>query len=244
MAEWFEDWFNTDEYLEVYKHRNEKEAELLVELILNNVNLKPGSSVLDLACGAGRHSLLFAQKGFDVTAIDLSESLLKIGREQALNLSLNVNFVRSDLRKINLSSSFDLVLNLFTSFGYFESDEENFRIFEKITPLMNPGGTFVLDFINHTYLKNNLIPESTEEFTGGILIQKRKIIGNRVVKEIIINKNGLSKTFSESVRLFTPEELCNSLNKNGLVIKKKFGDFNGNEYDALSSPRIILFAEK
>ena len=83
MSEWFEVWFNTDEYLDVYQHRNEADANALVQLILKNVNLDRNASVLDLACGAGRHSILFAKRGFKVTAVDLSDNLLRVAKKSA-----------------------------------------------------------------------------------------------------------------------------------------------------------------
>lgn len=242
--EWFEEWFNTAEYLEVYKHRNEKEAGQLVRLILDNISYNPGASILDLACGAGRHSLLFAQKGFKVTAVDLSETLLKIAIEHAKDLNLDINFLRSDIRTLNLNRQFDIVMNLFTSFGYFAEDLDNFAVIKKAATLLKPKGTFVLDYINKCFIEENLIKESEEEISGGKLIQKRWIEKERVLKDITIKKNGSTKRYFESVRLFSYDELLDMFENNGLVIKKKYGDFKGNKYDMLNSPRVILFAEK
>lgn len=242
--EWFEEWFNTQEYLEVYKHRNEKEAGQLVRLILDNITHEPGASILDLACGAGRHSILFAKKGYKVTAVDLSETLLKIAVEHAKDLDLDIHFFRSDIRKLKLDHEFDIVMNLFTSFGYFDNDLENINVIKKAADLLKTKGTFVLDYINKCYIENNLIKESEEEVSGGVLIQRRWIENERVLKNITIKKNGSVKHYSESVRLFSFDELVNIFEDNGLVIKKTFGDFKGSKYDRLESPRLILFAEK
>lgn len=242
--EWFEEWFNTSEYLEVYKHRNEKEAAQLVRLILDNVKLSPGDSILDLACGAGRHSLLFAKKGFKVTAVDLSETLLKIAVEHARDLELDINFLKSDIRKLIIGAEFNLIINLFTSFGYFDNDDENKDVIKKAASLLRDRGIFVLDFINKCYVEKNLVSESEDEISGGVLIQKRWIENERVSKNITIRKNGVIKNYFESVRLFSFEELESIFKENGLVINKTFGDFIGNKYDRLTSPRIILFAQK
>lgn len=242
--EWFEEWFNTSEYLEVYKHRNEKEAAQLVRLILDNVKLSPGDSILDLACGAGRHSLLFAKKGFKVTAVDLSETLLKIAVEHARDLELDINFLKSDIRKLIIGAEFNLIINLFTSFGYFDNDDENKDVIKKAASLLRDRGIFVLDFINKCYVEKNLVIESEDEISGGVLIQKRWIENERVSKNITIRKNGVIKNYFESVRLFSFEELESIFKENGLVINKTFGDFIGNKYDRLTSPRIILFAQK
>ena len=83
--EWFEHWFNSKEYLNVYKHRDDKDAEELVNLVLNNISLSNDSQLLDLAAGSGRHDILFAKRGFNVTAVDLSENLLSLAEENAIS---------------------------------------------------------------------------------------------------------------------------------------------------------------
>lgn len=244
MAEWFESWFNTDEYLNVYRHRNQKEAAQLVRLILDNVKLDHGSKILDLACGAGRHSVLFAEKGYNVTAVDLSDTLLKVAVEHARSLELNIKFLKSDLRYLELDDKYDLIVNLFTSFGYFDSDSENISVMEKAFRFVKPGGYFVLDFLNKYYVEENLAKYSEEPIDGGLLLQERKIENKRVIKKITIRKNNHEEHYSESVRLFDYEELTGIFKRKGLAIKKTFGDFNGNCFDMVKSPRIILIAEK
>ena len=89
-SEWYKDWFNTDEYLLVYKHRDRSEAEILKNLVLKNVEREKVKLVLDMACGSGRHAISFAQAGFDVTAIDLSENLLNVAKSNAEKEKVNV----------------------------------------------------------------------------------------------------------------------------------------------------------
>lgn len=244
MAEWFESWFNTSEYLNVYRHRNQTEAAQLVRLILDNVCLPQNSKILDLACGAGRHSVLFAEKGYNVTAVDLSDTLLKVAVEHAKALELKIKFLKSDLRYLELDDKYNMIVNLFTSFGYFDSDKENIGVIQKAIRLLEPGGYFVLDFLNKNYVEKNLIKYSEEPVENGLLIQERSILENRVTKKITIRKNNHEEFYSESVRLFTSEELLNIFKRRGLAIKKTFGDFHGNKFDKENSPRIIIIAEK
>jgi 2-polyprenyl-3-methyl-5-hydroxy-6-metoxy-1,4-benzoquinol methylase len=244
MAEWFEVWFNTEEYLKVYRHRNEAEAEKLVNLILGNINIKSGSDVIDLACGAGRHSILFAEKGFSVTAVDLSAHLLNVAKRRAIEQGLKINFVNADLRYFCIASKFDLVMNLFTSFGYFESDEENFSLFSTAFELLKNNGNFVLDYFNTDFVRKNFIPYSEEIIGGEKVIQERKIVGNRVIKNIKIARNGTSKKYMESVRMYSYEELISAVKNKNLKIKKIFGDLNGSKFDLNYSPRIIIISSK
>ena len=184
MTEWFEEWFNTEDYLNVYQHRNDADAERLVNLILANTILDHNAEVIDLACGNGRHSIHFAECGYNVKAVDLSENLLCVARKSAESLGLKIKFVNSDLRSFQSSSKFDLAVNLFTSFGYFETDDENFSLFPKVFNLLKNKGYFVIDYFNANYLSNNLVTHSEDIVSEKKIIQERRIIGHRVIKDI------------------------------------------------------------
>ncbi|MBT8381066.1 MAG: class I SAM-dependent methyltransferase [Ignavibacteria bacterium] len=241
---WYRDWFNSEDYLQVYKHRDIVEAETLVKLIQKNTNLSKSSLVLDMACGSGRHSILFAQKGFKATAVDLSERLISEAKKNAKQANVDIEFIQSDIRDLKLEKKFDLVVNLFTSFGYFDTDEENIIVIKKAKDLLKAGGYFIIDFLNKGFLEKNLIPLSTLSENTTTITQKRSINGNRVEKKITIEKDGKIKHFSESVRLYDIDELNNILQSVGFRLLKTFGDFNGNIFEPNSSPRLIIFTQK
>ncbi len=241
---WYKDWFNSEDYLLVYKHRDSVEAEILVNLIQKNLNLLNSSRVLDMACGSGRHSIAFAQKGFNVTAVDLSERLIYEAKKNANQANVTVDFVQADIRDLRCDANFDLVVNLFTSFGYFETDEENFFVIQKAYDLIKSGGYFVLDYLNKNYLKKNLVPSSVFSENGTTVEQKRTIINNRVEKNITIKKGDLTSHYYESVRLYDYSELISILEKTGFRVVKTFGDFDGNIFEQNSSTRLIIFAQK
>jgi cyclopropane fatty-acyl-phospholipid synthase-like methyltransferase len=244
MIEWFKDWFDSDEYLNVYRSRNEEDAKKLVELIINNVELQPDDNILDLACGTGRHSILLAEKGFNVTAVDLSKNLLSIARRAADESHVKVNYIHADLRQFSIGARFKLVINLFTSIGYFEADEENFKIIKTAYNQLNNSGYFVLDFFNRRFIEKNLVPESINNFSDETIIQRRQIAEDRVKKQIIIEKNGARKEYYESVRMFGKDELLNAISYAGFRIDRYFGDYTGNIFDLENSPRIIIIAQK
>ena len=243
-SEWFKDWFNTSEYLDVYRHRDEEDAENLIKLILKNVQVKPGAQVLDMACGTGRHSIILARKNFNVTAFDLSENLLSIGKQSAESEKLSINFIHSDIRDFSSDIKFDLVVNLFTSFGYFETDEENFSVFQKAYNFLDEGGFFVFDYFNSDFIKQNIVENSREKIEGEEIIQQRTIENSRVNKKIVITKNGKISEYQESVKMYSKDELILELNKIGFDIYKTFGDFLGNKFDPLKSPRLIIICNK
>ncbi|MGA7837307.1 MAG: class I SAM-dependent methyltransferase [Ignavibacteriaceae bacterium] len=244
MKEWFEDWFNTEEYLNVYRHRNEAEAKQLVDLLLKFISIPQEGNVLDLACGAGRHALLFAQKGYQVTAVDLSDKLLQVAKKTAEENKINIDFIKSDIRYFSTDKKFDLILNLFTSFGYFENDEENFKLFDIAYSQLEKDGYFVLDYFNSNFVKENLVEESVDELNNLKLIQKRHIENKRVIKDIIIRKNGSEQSFCESVRMYNKNELVSAIENAGLKIKHILGGFEGEDFDEEKSQRIIIISKK
>lgn len=244
MNEWFKDWFASDEYLEVYRHRNEEDAKKLFELIIHNVDCPLSADVLDIACGAGRHSIYLAQHGFRVTSFDLSLNLLKIGKTKAERNGLKIDFFNADIRNIALKKKFDLIVNLFTSFGYFESDRENFLLFSDAYFFLKSGGSFVFDYFNVDYLKKNIVPESVAKAGEKLIMQQRFIEDNRVKKKIQIINNKDVKEYFESVRLYSSDEIITGLEEAGFCISKIFGDYSGNSFIQSSSPRLIIMAKK
>jgi 2-polyprenyl-3-methyl-5-hydroxy-6-metoxy-1,4-benzoquinol methylase len=244
MSDWFEEWFSSEEYLTVYAHRDEKEAQQLLELILKNVRLSKESRILDLACGAGRHSIAFAQKGYNVTAIDLSESLLNIGRKEASKLGLQIEFSKQDIRTVKVEGFFQLVLNLFTSFGYFENDRENFDIFRTAYRYLFKDGYFVFDFLNESYVKSHLVPFSEDEKNSCIIKQSRSIESGSVVKKIELRFGDKQQVFFEKVKLYDYNILTNELQKTGFMIAGLYGDYNGGKFNKETSSRLIAICKK
>jgi len=244
MPEWFEEWFSSEEYLTVYKHRDDSDAGFLTELISSALKSKNISSVLDLACGAGRHSILLAQKGYSVTAVDLSENLLQLGRERSKLLGLDINFLTADLRNFKLDGQFDLVINLFTSFGYFITDEENFNIFTIAYKHLINNGYFVFDYFNSEYIRNNLNHYNVEVIDQYKIAQKRGIVDGRVIKEINITGPGRKKRYFESVKLYDSSVILRKFEETGFKIEQVFGNYYGEPFDENSSQRLIIIAKK
>ncbi len=241
---WFEEWFNSKYYLRVYSHRDESEAQRLVELIVSRLNLKNNSSVLDMACGAGRHAIKFAKSGFDTTAVDLSQLLISDAKANELKSDVKIRFILSDILNFNTEVRFDLAVNLFTSIGYFDSDEQNVAVIKKAYTLLKDNGYFVIHYFNKPFLINHLIPTTVFSEDGMKIIQNRSIENGRVVKKIIIEKNGSTENFYESVRLFSEFEVSSFITESGFTVINRFGDYYGNIYNAETSPRLIIFAKK
>lgn len=243
MSEWYKEWFD-DDYLKVYSHRNDEDAKTLIETVLKYIDIEKNAFVLDAACGAGRHSRLMAEYGFRVIGFDLSESLLKAANENRKKNEVYFHLVKSDFRQIFFKNKFDLILNLFTSFGYFESDEENFKFVTNAYRFLNRGGYYIFDFINKDFLTDNLIADTRKNIKGIEIFEKRKIENNRVIKNIILDNQGKKKEYIESVKLYDSEELIDAFKKIGYKIKKIFGDYKGSEFILKESQRLVIILEK
>ncbi len=194
---WYEDWFADEHYLALYKHRNSEEASQALDLVERSVTISKNSPILDLACGAGRHSIGLAKRGYtNITAVDLSPILLKEAEKSAKLEGVNILFKKQDMR--NFSGEYDLIINLFTSFGYFERDEENEEVICKIGKHLNPKGHFAFDFLNASFIKKNFVAYDEKNLPSGERIeQSREIAGDRVEKKIIIHSSESSKEYHE-----------------------------------------------
>jgi len=237
-ADWYEEWFGVD-YLRIYQHRDETDAERVVELIESNLSGRRIETVLDLGCGAGRHTRILEER-WETIGLDLSMALLRVARRETKDSP----YVRADMRELPFGAdSFDLVVNLFTSFGYFDDDREHVRVLACVGAAMRPGGTLVIDFLNAAQVRNSLVPYD-ERVENGITIEQRRQISpdNRFVeKQITLRERG--KEYIERVRLLSPKDLERMLITAGFQVVKLFGDYEGGNWSE-TSPRTIMFAKR
>jgi SAM-dependent methyltransferase len=237
-ADWFEETFG-DDYLRIYQHRDETEAERAIDLIAAHVRGRDIQSVLDLACGAGRHSKALCERWWTV-GLDLSAALLRVARRE----TPDAPYVRADMRELPFrAESFDLVVNLFTSFGYFDDDQDHGRVLACVRTVMKPGGTLVIDFLNASQVRRNLVPYD-ERVENGITIEQSRIISpddRFVEKRIRLRERG--REYVERVRLFSAGDLERMLEGAGFDVVQCFGDYAGSSWSE-NSPRTILFASR
>jgi len=241
---WYKEWFASEDYLDVYRHRNSADTDSLIELILSNTQPDKKSKILDAACGAGRHSIKFAEKGFNVTGFDLSTTLLNIAISHANKRNLKIDFINSDLRSFYSNKKFDLVLSLFTSFGYFNSDTENFEFVKNAHKMLIDDGYYVLDYFNKKFLENNLIQDTKRIVGKKEIIENRKIIDGRIVKRIKIISEENNHDYVESVKLYSYDELVKNFMSIGYKVIKAFGDYLGSNFENENSERCIIIFQK
>lgn len=237
--EWYREWFG-EEYLALYPHRDEAEAVAGVELVLSILG-RPQGRVLDLACGAGRHLVELKDRGLDPVGLDLSMPLLREARARDPELLL----VRGDMRSLPFADSrFSLVVNFFTSFGYFAQPEDDRQVLSEIRRVLKPGGGYALDFLNAERVRSGLVPRDERRLDRRRVVQERRLEekGRVVVKTIRIYepaREAPENTYYERVRLYEPEELREMLRAASLEPQHTFGDYNGGPACA-DCPRYIL----
>jgi SAM-dependent methyltransferase len=238
---WYENWFG-NEYLTVYAHRDEDEARQLVQLILTYINIEKDAKILDLCCGQGRHAHLFAREGYEVYGFDLSRKLLQVAKYKN-DKSENAFFIQADMRYLPVLHSFDLLLNLFTSFGYFQSDAENITVFRQFHQALKHGGHFVFDYFNSPYLADHLERYHREKIGDLTVEQERYIEDSRVEKIIRLDRQGKRSTFYESVKMYKPDQILKMMEESGLEVGYIFGDYQGSPFTE-NSERIIIIGKK
>lgn len=242
--EWFKEWFESNDYLYVYNHRDDKEALTLIELIIKTINPSKEKIFLDAACGFGRHALVLSSLGYKVVGFDLSRNLLSIAKRKSIDKNLNLDLLVADFRSILFKKKIDVVMNLFTSFGYFETDEDNFHFVKRAHHFMNKGGYYVLDYINLPYLEKNIVRETERVIGGKIIREFRSIENDRVNKKILIRDGNTLVEYNESVKLYNQEFLIKNFRYAGFNLIKQYGDYLGNDFDEQESPRLVLFFQK
>lgn len=239
MGDWFKAAFDR-EYLAIYAHRNEADAARALEFLKAQGVIHPGDRVLDLCCGNGRHSIALRDFGCDVVGFDLSQDLLRDFQKHSEGA---ISMVRGDMRRLSFLPAFDVVVNLFTSFGYFDSDQENFQVIRGVAKVLKPGGRYALDFLNAEQVRSALVPVSARDLDHGYSVhEERRIENERVEKTVELFKDGETiRRWEESVRLFTAADLTKAFTEAGFSAPRIFGDFDGSPHTA-ESPRTILVA--
>lgn len=237
---WFSSWFDTPYYHILYNNRDESEAELFIRNLKHELDLS-NEEVLDLACGKGRHAKYLSELGLSVLGVDLSpQSIAYASKFSTKGLEFQVH----DMRNIIENRTFDIVFNLFTSFGYFETDTENIQTLESISEMLRPKGKVVIDFMNSERIISTLVEKELKSVQGIDFQISRSYDGTFIRKDINFLDNGQSFSFQECVRAFKLEDFQRMLTATGFKIGSVFGDFDLSKFDAVSSNRLILIASK
>jgi SAM-dependent methyltransferase len=244
------EWFDDAEFWETFypymfsEERFAAAAEQVEQLLA--LTAFQGHAVLDLCCGPGRHSVLLAQRGFAVTGVDRTEFLLGKARERAEEANIAVEWVHEDMRRSVRPGAFDLAINLFTSFGYFDDKDEDLLVLRNLHQSLRPGGQLVIDVMGKERLAKVFQPANIEEEPdGALLVQRREIFDDwtRVRNEWILVRDGIARTFRFYNTIYSGQELKDRLRAAGFDPVRLYGDLAGAEY-GLDARRLVAVARK
>ena len=237
---WFENWFNSKYYHILYKNRDHKEAVFFLDNIIKNININDGQ-ILDVACGKGRHAKYLNHLGFNVTGIDLSKNSIEFANRDS---NENLKYFVHDMRSVFRKNHFDLVTNLFTSFGYFENQEDEQTTINAMSNNLKEGGLLLIDFMNVKKVISSLVKSESKEIDGVQFFIERIYDKNHIIKKIRIEDKEKIFNFKEKVRALTLYDFNLMIEKANLKVINIFGNYSLDEFNAVESDRLILLAQK
>jgi SAM-dependent methyltransferase len=239
---WFKSWFDSSFYHQLYAHRSETEAQCFIDNLIPLLEPSPQSKILDLGCGVGRHSKYLASKGFHVTGLDLAGSSIRQAQQSAGD---NLHLYQHDMRVAFGKNYFDYVFNFFTSFGYFDSDDEDHMVVHNISQSLKPDGTLVMDYLNVAYAANNITPTEEKDIDGIKYYITRWMDEKHFFKKITIDlRSDKPFEFTEKVAKLQAPDFEKMFRVNDLELQVIYGDYELNAFDIDHSPRLIMIAKK
>ncbi|RXP45613.1 class I SAM-dependent methyltransferase [Lutibacter sp. HS1-25] len=237
--DWFVSWFDTDYYHILYKHRDDTEAQEFMQNLVGFLKFDKKDLLLDLACGKGRHSIYLNSLGFNVVGADLSKNSIELAKQFEKD---RLHFVEHDMRH-PFKNKYNAILNLFTSFGFFEDDSEDITILDNIKNGLQPNGIAVIDFMNVKKVTKNLVAEEIQEIDGVVFKISRYIKDGFIVKEINIDDNGEHYQYFERVKNLDLAKINSYIKSVDFKIKHIFGNYHLDAFDEETSDRLILILE-
>lgn len=238
--EWFSTWFDSPYYHILYGHRDETDAQHFINQLTVLPWFKPGSKVADVCCGKGRHSHYLHSKGFEVVGYDLSPASIQHCLETAKpGLIFRVHDMRTPFPDLD----FDVALNLFTSFGYFETENDNQHAISNMAEALKPTGRLVIDFLNPGLVVKQLVQHESVIKNEIQFEISRSINKGRLIKEIKFEALGKSHRFEENVELIQLDTFSKYLSKAGMSIEQVYGNYDLHPYNTEESTRMIIIAK-
>lgn len=238
-TDWFTSWFNTPYYHILYKDRNDTDAQFFMRNITNFLQLPTTTHIIDLPCGKGRHSVYLNSLGYRVTGGDLSKNSINFAKRFE---NETLNFEVWDMRK-PYENEYDAIFNLFTSFGYFNNDEDDILVLQNMKNGLKKDGLLVLDFLNVHKLTSSLVTSEVKHVDGIDFHIKREIVDGFILKHITFFADEKQHSFTERVKFLTIDKMQSYFNNVGFKIEHIFGDYSLNSFDTEASDRLILVAK-
>lgn len=243
---WYKTFFGED-YLRIYSFLTPERTEREVDGIVRLLDLPPGSAILDLCCGHGRHALALAKQGYRVTGQDLSEVFLQHAQAEAEVQGVQVRWLQSDMRMIPFENEFDAVINIFTAFGYLENEDEDQQVLQQVHKALKPRGLFLLETMHREFLLRNFAASEVSRHADGLIVLEERdfdlLTSHSHVQVTMLSPDGQRREYAHSERIYTLTELARMLAMVGLHVKAYYGGLDGRQL-RLTSPRLVVIGSK
>lgn len=243
-------WYNQDTYWTTFEpmlfHRKRlADTAAQVDHIIKLLQIEHGAKILDLCCGIGRHSLEFARRGFQVTGVDRTKSYLDKAKQQAKAEDLPIEFVTEDMRAFYRADAFDVVINMFTSFGYFEDADDDRRVIENVYGSLKSGGKFLIEMMGKELIARDFRERDWNEINGVIILEERKLSNNweKIENRWIVLKDDQQVEYKFVLRLYSALELSSLLKQCGFSEVKVYGSLEGIEYDHRAKRLVVVVSK-
>lgn len=243
---WYVSFFGED-YLRIYTpFLSPARTEQEVQEILRLLDLSPNSSLLDLCCGYGRHTIPLASQGYRLTGQDLNSAFLQRAQAAAEDKKVAIRWIQSDMRALPFENEFDAVINIFTSFGYLENDDEDLRVLQQVQKALKPGGLFLLETIYQPRVIRTFTPHGIIRYNDGLIVLEERSVdllnSRNEVRISLIRPDGSRSEHQQSIRVYTLTELARMLTRAGLPIQAYYGGLDGSPLTMDS--RLVILSKK
>lgn len=245
QQEWWQRFFDETTGRIMFYEEAWQRAEQSCDAVVSLLSLQPSAKILDVACGPGRFAIPLAKRGFRVVGLDICEVYLKQARAKAQKHKLQIEFIHGDMRAIPFENEFDAVINLFTSFGYFEREEDHLQVLKEVHKSLKSSGRFLLELMNRDWLIKNFRPRNWQEYPNFFVLEESTMNfeRNRVESRWIVLKGAERKEYTLSVRVFTLAELLELFAQAGLKVLGYYGGLRGEPW-GLEANRLAILAER
>lgn len=239
--EWFASWFDSPYYHILYKNRDDQEASNFIEKLGTYLQINANHQILDLACGKGRHAIQLSKYGANTYGVDLSANSIAEANKQA---NEHLHFAVHDMREVFKENFFSHIFNLFTSFGYFDTENENIKMLQSIHQMLHVNGILVIDFFNSKKVIDQMKAHEKKVIDGILFTLEKSIIDGKIIKKISFTDQGNDYVYYEKVQLFSKDEIVSMLTVCNFKISAIFGNYSLDLFDETTADRLIVIAEK
>jgi SAM-dependent methyltransferase len=243
-------WHNQDAFWQLFEpvlfnQQRRLRAKAEVERVEKLLHIKEQVRILDLCCGNGRHSLELSQRGFEVIGVDRTTAYIEEARSEAEKRGLAVGFVVGDMREYCAPNSFDIVMNLFGSFGYFEDPDDDRQVVENMYASLRPGGRFLIETMGKEILARDFQEKDWDEADDLLILSEKKVSQNwgRIETRWIVIRGTERTEYRVSVRSYSAVELSSLLAACGFANVQVYGSLDGTEYDQ-AAQRLVVVGRK